>query len=89
MLCSINQDRWVMVDSSDEMWFTGEGNGKRLQHFCFENPMNSMKKARRYDTERALQVSNMLLGKSEEIVPERLKRLCQSGNEASFGCVWW
>ena len=26
------------------MWFTGEGNGKPLQYFCLENPMNSMKR---------------------------------------------
>ena len=25
------------------MWSTGEGNGKPLQYFCLENPMNSMK----------------------------------------------
>ena len=33
-----------MVESSDKMWFTGEGNGKPLQYSCFENPMNSMKR---------------------------------------------
>jgi len=33
-----------MVDSSDKMWSTGEGNGKPLQYSCFENPMNSMKR---------------------------------------------
>ena len=33
-----------MVDNSDKTWFTGEGNGKPLQHSCLENPMNSMKK---------------------------------------------
>ena len=33
-----------MVESSDEMWSTGEGNGKPLQYSCLENPMNSMKK---------------------------------------------
>ena len=26
------------------MWSTGKGNGKALQHFCFENPMSSMKR---------------------------------------------
>ena len=26
------------------MWSTGEGNGKPLQYFCCENPMNSMKR---------------------------------------------
>ena len=39
-----NQDRWVMVESSDRMWSTGEGNGKPLQYPCLQNPMNSMKR---------------------------------------------
>jgi len=38
------QDGWVMVESSDKMWSTGEGNGKPLQYSCLENPMNSMKR---------------------------------------------
>ena len=38
------QDGWVMVDRSDRMWSTGEGNGKPLQNSCLENPMNSMKR---------------------------------------------
>ena len=33
-----------MVQSSDKMWSTGEGNGKPLQYSCLENPMNSMKR---------------------------------------------
>ena len=33
-----------MVESSDKMWSTGEGNGKSLQYSCLENSMNSMKK---------------------------------------------
>ena len=33
-----------MVESSDKMWFTGEGNGKPLQYSWLENPMNSMKR---------------------------------------------
>ena len=33
-----------MVESSDKMWSTGEGNGKPLQFSCLENPMNSMKR---------------------------------------------
>ena len=44
MLCRTTQDRWVMVQNSDKMWSTGEGNGKSLQHSCLENPMNSMKR---------------------------------------------
>ena len=38
------QDGWVMVESSDKTWSTGEGTGKSLQHSCLENPMNSMKR---------------------------------------------
>ena len=37
------QDGQVMVDRSDRMGSTGEGNGKPLQYSCLENPMNSMK----------------------------------------------
>ena len=33
-----------MVERSDRMWSTGEGNGKQLQYSCLENPMNSMKR---------------------------------------------
>ena len=32
-----------MVERSDRMWSTGEGNGKPLQFSCLENPMNSRK----------------------------------------------
>ena len=38
------QDWRVMVERSDRMWSTGEGNGKPLQYSCLENPMNSMKR---------------------------------------------
>ena len=38
------QDRRIMVERSDRMWSTGEGNGKPLQYSCLENPMNSTKR---------------------------------------------
>ena len=44
MPCRATQDRWVMVESSDKMRSTGEGNGKTLQYSCLENPMTSMKR---------------------------------------------
>ena len=44
MQYSATQDRWVMVESSDKTWFTGEGNSKPLQHSCLENPTNIMKR---------------------------------------------
>ena len=34
----------VMVERSDRMWSTGEGNGKPLLYSFLENPMNSMKR---------------------------------------------
>ena len=42
--CEATQDGWVMVERSDRMWSTGEGNGKPLEYSCLENPMNSMKR---------------------------------------------
>ena len=44
MPCGTTQDGRVMVERSDRMWSTGEGNGKPLQYSCLENPMNSMKR---------------------------------------------
>ena len=35
---------WVMVERSDRMWPTGEGNGKLLKYSCLQNPMNNMKR---------------------------------------------
>ena len=44
MPCRATQDGWVMVESSDKMWSSGEVSGKALQYSCPENPMNSMKR---------------------------------------------
>ena len=44
MPCGATQDEWVMVERSDRMWSTGEGNDKPLQYSCLENPINSMKR---------------------------------------------
>ena len=44
MPCRATQDSQVMMERSDRMWSTGEGNGKPLQYSCLENPMNSMKR---------------------------------------------
>ena len=33
-----------MVESSDKMWSTGEGNGRPLQYSCLESSMNSTKR---------------------------------------------
>ena len=42
--CGATQDGQVIVERSDRMWSTGEGNGKPLQYSCLENPMDSMKR---------------------------------------------
>ena len=44
MPCGATQDRQFMVERSDRMWATGEGNGKPLHYSCLENPMNGMKR---------------------------------------------
>ena len=44
MLCRVTQDAQGVVESSDKMWSTGEGNGKTLQYSCLEKPMSSMKR---------------------------------------------
>ena len=44
MPCGATQDGQVMVERSDRMWSTGEGNDKPLQYSFLENPMNSRKR---------------------------------------------
>ena len=44
MPCRATQDRWVIVESSDKMWSTGEGNGEPLQYSYLESSMKSMKR---------------------------------------------
>ena len=44
MPCRATHDGRVMLESSDKMWSTGQGNGKPLQYSCLENPMNNMKR---------------------------------------------
>ena len=39
--CGTTQDEQVMVERSDRMRSTGEGNSKLLQYSCLENSMNS------------------------------------------------
>ena len=91
MPCGATQDGRVMVERSDRMQSTGEGNGKPLQYSCLENPMNSMKR----QNERILKeelpgrlVPNMILEISGEITPERMKRWSQTRNNASYRCDW-
>ena len=68
------QDGRVMVERSDRMWFTGEGNGKPLQYSFLENPMNSMKRQNGRILKEELPRSvgaQYATGDSGEITPEK------------------
>ena len=87
MLCGATQERWVMVERSDRMWSTGEGNGKRLQDSCLGKTMNSMKR----QNDRILKEELPRLvgpqyatGVSGEVTPERMKGWSQSKNDTQF-----
>ena len=73
-----------MVESSDKMWCTGEGNGKPFQYSCLENPMNSMERQKDMTLEAeppGWKVSSMLLGKGGRqllIALQRMKQLDRS-----------
>ena len=87
MPCRATQDGRVMVESTDKMWPTGEGNGKPLQYSYLENPMNSMKRQKdrtlRDDLPRLVgaQYTTEIGG---EIIPERMKRWSQSKNNTQL-----
>ena len=82
MPCGATQDGWVMVERSDRMQSTGEGNGKPLQYSCLENPMNSMKrqKDRILKEELPRSVGAQYAKISGEKTPERMKGWSQSKN---------
>ena len=88
MPCRASQDGWVMAESSDKMWSTGEGNGKPPQYSCLENPMNSIWKDKMIGywkrNSPGQQVPNMLLEISGEITPERMKGWSQSKNNTQL-----
>ena len=85
MPCRSTQDRWVMVESSDKIWSTEEGNGKPLQYSCLANPMNSMKRQKDMTLkDEGWKVPTMLLEKSGKIIPERMKRRSQSENNTQL-----
>ena len=88
MPCRESQDRWDMVESSDKMWSTGEGNSKPLQYSCHEKPMNSMERQKDRTLKDELPRSidaQYATGDQWKITPERMKRWSQSVNNAQ----WW
>ena len=83
MPCRATQDRWVMAESTDKTWPTGEEHGKPLQHSCLENPTDSMKRQKDRilkDELPRLVGAQTLLEKRGETRPERMKRRSQSKN---------
>ena len=87
MPCGATQDGRVVVERSERMWSTGEGNGKPLQYSCLENPMNSMKSPNDRILKKELLrlvVPNMILEISGEITPERMKGWSQSKNNTQL-----
>ena len=87
MLSGATQDRRVMLESFDKLWFTGEGNGKPLHYSCLENPMNNMKKQKGRTLKDELPRSidaQYATGDQWKITPERMKRRSQSKNNTQM-----
>ena len=86
--CGATQDGRVMVERSDRMWSTGEGNGEPLQYSSLENPMNSMKRQKdrilKDELSQVVYVPNMLLEISAERTSERMKGWSQSKNNTQL-----
>ena len=85
--CGVTQDGWVLVERSDRMWSTGEGNGKPLQYSCLENPINSMKRqnGRILKEELSRSVGAQYATRDEaEITAEIMKEWSQSKNNTQL-----
>ena len=85
--CGATQDGWVMVERSDRMWSTGEGNGKPLQYSCLENPMDSMKRQNDRILKEELHRSvgaQYATGDQWRNTPERMKGWSQSKNNTQL-----
>ena len=85
--CGATQDEQAMVERSDRMWSTGEGNGKPFQYSCLENPMNSRKSQNNRILNEELLRSvavQYATGISGEITPERMKGWSQSKNNTQM-----
>ena len=76
-----------MVESSDKMWSTREGNGKLLQYSCLENPMSSMKRQKdrtlKDELPRSIGVQ-YATGDQWRKTPESMKRQRQSKNSTQL-----
>ena len=59
------------------MWFTGEGNGKPLQYFCLENPMDSRKRQK----DRTLKEELLRLGGAQYGTGDQLRNNSRKNEE--------
>ena len=69
------------------MWSTGKGNGKPLQYYYLDNPVNIMKSQNDRILKRNFPgqyVPNMLLEISGEITPDRMKGWSKSKNNTQL-----
>ena len=87
MPCKAIQDRQIMLEISDKMRSTGEGNGKPLQYSCLEDPTNNMKRQKDKTMKDELPRSvgaQYATEISGEITTERMKRRSQSKNNTQL-----
>ena len=78
---------YTVVEKSDRMRSTGEGNGKPLQYSCLQNPTNSMKRQNDSILKEELPRSvgaQHATGDQWEITPERMKGWSQSKNNTQL-----
>ena len=91
MLLGAYQGSRVMVETSDRMWSTGEGNGTPLQYSCLENPMNSMKR----QNDRTLKEEGLRMVSAQYATGdqwrnnfEELRDGAKAKTISSCGCDW-
>ena len=87
-----------MVECSDKMCFTGEGDGKPFHYSCLEKPMNSMKRQKDRSLKDELPRSvgvQYALGdqwrnnsrKNEGMEPKQKQHTVVNGNEARLDAI--
>ena len=90
MPCRATQDRLVMVESSDKMQSTGEGNGKPLHYSYLENPMKSMKRQKDMTLKDELPRSVAAqYATGEESENSSRRDGAEAKTTSSCGCDWY
>ena len=86
MPCKDTQDRWVMVESSDKIWYTGEGMANRFSILALRTSWTVWKGKKLGQWKMNFPghyVPNMLLEISGEITPKWMKRRSQRKKQHS------